>query len=139
MVFATFSTTIGYILGAKVLGDAIGVLSVAVAWATFYPLAFALLGYIIVKTIHLPLGRYARESWPIIACAALAWALGYAAYLACGSHMLPPIRAVITGTVAMATMLIVLDKWQHVSFRTMKAALSGDSPPPPTPSDPPPP
>jgi O-antigen/teichoic acid export membrane protein len=144
MVFAALATTTGYVLGAKLLGGELGVLSVAIAWATFYPLAFVLLGYLIVKTIDLPLGRYGRESLPIVACAVISWTAGYGAQLACGDRLVPWARVVVTGAAALAVMLVLLDKWQGFSFRTMKAAIASDkptaiTPPPPPPDDPPPP
>jgi hypothetical protein len=121
-------TTGGYVIGAQTLGDSIGPLSVAVAWATFYPLAFALLGYLVVRTISLPLGRYIRESWGIIACASIAWAVGFTIQAVAGG-LEPWIRMVVCAIAAMGAMLVLLDKWQGFSFRTMKAALAGDKPP----------
>jgi len=115
----------GYFVGAIVLGDALGALSVAVAWVVFYPIAFGLLGYLVVKTIDLPLRRYGAESWPIVGCAAIAWAVGYGAQQLCGDQMAPSIRTVLTAGTATGAMLLILDKWQQVSLRTMKAALAG--------------
>jgi O-antigen/teichoic acid export membrane protein len=62
MVIASICVPAMYILGANVLGGHIGFFSVAVAWAVGYPLAFAVLCYLVVRAVDLPLGEYARAA-----------------------------------------------------------------------------
>jgi O-antigen/teichoic acid export membrane protein len=75
MIIASIVVPGCFVIGAIVLGPSLGLLSVAVAWAVGYPLAFVALGYLVVKTIDLPLGAYLRGAGgPVLCCVA-----GYAA------------------------------------------------------------
>src|SRR5262249_4942857 len=58
-----------FVLGAVLLGGRLGLLSVALAWAVGYPIAFAILIYLVASTIQLPLVTYLRGGAGIIACA----------------------------------------------------------------------
>ena len=62
MVSATLVVPAMFVAGALVLGDRLGFLSVAVAWAIGYPIAFAVLMYTIITTIELPVAAYARAA-----------------------------------------------------------------------------
>src|SRR5262249_8570255 len=55
MVSATVAVPAMFVIGALALGHRLGFLSVAVAWAAGYPLAFAVLAYLVVRSIELPL------------------------------------------------------------------------------------
>ena len=65
-----------FVAGANLFGDRLGFLSVAVAWAVGYPLAFAVLSYLVVKAVELPLGPYLRGAWGIVGCSLGALAAG---------------------------------------------------------------
>jgi len=122
MVTAAICTTGGYVIGAEVLGDELGPLSVAIAWAVFYPLAFALLAYLVVKTIDLDLRRFVAETWGILACNAIAAAAAFGAQLACGG-LEPWVRMIITTVVLGGVLIVILDKWQGLSFRSLKSSM----------------
>lgn len=122
MIAAAVCTTGGYIIGAEVLGDQFKAMSVAIAWAVFYPLAFGILAYLVVKTIHLDTRRFLAETWGIIACNAIAGVAAFLAQLACGG--LPAWARMIVVIVVLGGVLIpLLDKWQGLSFRSMKSSM----------------
>src|SRR5690606_14960025 len=54
MVIAAITVPGMFVLSANVLGDHVGFLSVAIGWAVGYPIAFAALGYLVVKGVSLP-------------------------------------------------------------------------------------
>jgi O-antigen/teichoic acid export membrane protein len=126
MVVATFAVPGSFVLGAELLGpmfahDA-GFLSVAVAWAIGYPLAFVALSYLVVKTIDLPVGRYVAQSIPIIVCAAAGVAVGFAVDLALGNAS-DAVRLVSIGGSALATIALLLATWQNITPRSIAASL----------------
>ncbi|HET7501013.1 MAG TPA: oligosaccharide flippase family protein, partial [Kofleriaceae bacterium] len=82
MVVAAIAVPGSFLVGASLLGDRYGLLSVALAWAIGYPIAFAALSYLVVRSINLPLGAYVRGSWGIIGCCLAGLAAGEALSLA---------------------------------------------------------
>ncbi len=50
-----------FIVGANVLGAELGLLSIAVAWAVGYPIAFGILLFLVSSTIQLPIRVYVRR------------------------------------------------------------------------------
>lgn len=126
MVIATFAVPASFVLAAATLGshfahDA-GFLSVALAWAFGYPLAFAALAFLVVKTIDLPVGRYVRSSAPIVACAAGGIAIGLVIDLAL-PHASDIIRLAAIGGSALATIAILLARSQGITPRSIAASL----------------
>ena len=126
MVIATFAVPGSFVLAAATLGHSFaldaGFLSVALAWAIGYPLAFAALAFFVVKTIDLPVGRYVGSSIPIVACAAAGIAVGFGIDLAL-PHASDIIRLVAIGGSALATIAILLATWQGITPRSIAASL----------------
>jgi O-antigen/teichoic acid export membrane protein len=126
MVIATFAVPASFVLAAKFLGPSFAAdarfLSVALAWAIGYPLAFAALAYLVVRTIDLPLGRYARQSFPIIVCAAAGIVAGFAVHLAI-PHESDAFRLVAITFAALATIVLLLATWQKITPRFIAASL----------------
>ncbi len=109
----------GFVLCAWLLGPSMGAHSVAVGWLAFYPIAFVMLGYLVVKTISLPLGPYLRGSGGIVGCALAGLATGYGASvltegLGAGARL-----AVIAAT-SLATIGALLVTWQGITPRSIK-------------------
>jgi len=69
MTIAAIVVPAAFVLGAVVLGDRLGLLSVAVAWAVGYPLAFAMLIYLVAHMTQLSILDYLRSGAGIVACA----------------------------------------------------------------------
>jgi O-antigen/teichoic acid export membrane protein len=126
MIVATFAVPGSFWLGAELLGSAFardaGFLSVAVAWGIGYPLAFAALAYLVVKTIDLPVRAYLAKTLPIIACAAAAVGIGLGIDLAIG-NVSDIIRLIAIGGSALATIVLLLTTWQKITPRSIAASL----------------
>jgi len=128
MVTASILVPSMFGLGAAVLGPSFegdhGLLSVAIAWAVGYPLAFAVLGWIVATTIDLPVGRYLRESWGMIGCcvAGAAAGIGVSIALVDASEI---VRIFAVGGTALVVMLTLLVTWQKITPKSIKAAIKG--------------
>ncbi len=126
MVVATFAVPGSFVLGAKLLGPSFAsdarFLSVAVAWAIGYPLAFIALAYLVVRTIELPVGRYIAQSTSIIVCAAAGIAMGFAIDLAMPDAP-DALRLVSIAAAALTTIAILLVTWQKITPKFIAASL----------------
>jgi O-antigen/teichoic acid export membrane protein len=124
MVVAALAVPGSFIAGAALLGDRLGMLSVAIAWAVGYPIAFAALSYLVARSIALPLGRYARGSWGIVGCCLAGLAAGFAvSALLAGAHDL--LRMVAIGGTALAVTGALVSTWQGITPRSIVAAIKG--------------
>jgi O-antigen/teichoic acid export membrane protein len=122
MVIASIAVPAMYVLGANVLGNQIGFLSVAVAWAVGYPIAFVVLSYLVVKAVDLPLGAYARGAWGIIGCCLAGLVVGYATTLLL-AHTTDGIRMAAVTASSMATILTLLVTWQKITPASIRSSL----------------
>jgi polysaccharide transporter, PST family len=123
MVATAIVMPLAYVLSAWLLGD-LGPVAVAIGWSVGYPIAFAWLGYLVFRSIRLPLGRYARAAWGIVACAAGAWVVGWALGWAV-PETLPALRAVSIGGAAVVVLAFLLGVWQGITPRSIRAAMKG--------------
>jgi len=122
MVAAAVLVPLSFVVGAEVLGDRFGLLSVAIAWAVGYPLAFLVLSYLVVKTLALPLGDYLRASWGIVGCClaglAAGWALTYPLADAGDG-----VRMALVGGTSIVVTLALLVVWQKITPRSIAASV----------------
>lgn len=124
MMVATIAVPGSFMIGAWLLGDRYGVLSIAIAWAVGYPIAFAALSYLVARSIDLPMGRYLRESWGIIGCCLAGFAAGLAAsYLIPDAHHL--IRLVAITIACLGVTALLLAYWQKITPRSIGRAIRG--------------
>lgn len=123
MVFTAIAMPLAYVVGAVALEDH-GPVSVAVAWSVGYPLAFVWLGYLVYRSIHLPLARYGRAAGGIVLCAAAGWAVGEGLSWVLPDTM-PVLRASAIGGVAFAVLAGSLAVWQGITPKSIKAAMKG--------------
>lgn len=124
MVAAAIAVPGSFLVGASVLGDHLGMLSVAGAWAVGYPIAFAALSYLVVRSIDLPLGEYLRGGGGIVGCCLAGLAAGLATSLALGGQG-DAVRMVAVGGVALVVTFALLARWQRITPRTVIAAIKG--------------
>jgi O-antigen/teichoic acid export membrane protein len=122
MIVATIFVPGAFLVGALVLGDSLGFLSVAVAWAVGYPIAFAVLMITIVTTIELPVSAYARAAWGIVGCCAAGVAAGSAVSLALATAGDATRLGAIGGTFLVVTGAL-LAGWQKITPRSIAASL----------------
>lgn len=122
---ASIVLPLSYLAGALLLGDSIGLLSVAVAWAVGYPLAFAFLMWIAVSTLEWSLGALLRSIAGVAGCIVVAGLVGWAAHLAVAG--LPAFaQLVIDAVVIVATAALLLAYTQGLTLRGAARALRGD-------------
>jgi O-antigen/teichoic acid export membrane protein len=114
MVVATICVPGSFWLGAVVLGDRLGFLSVAAAWAIGYPLAFVALAYLVVRTIRLPVRDYVAGCGGIIISCGAGIGAGFAM-----AALLPPVDRVahmlVVGGASLAVTLGLLATWQKIT------------------------
>lgn len=123
MVIATICVPGSFWLGAVVLGGRLGLLSVAVAWAIGYPLAFVALSYLVVKTIGLPARAYAAAALEIIACCAAGIGAGFAVSAALADAT-RGLRLVAIGGTSLAVTAALLATWQKITPRSIARSLA---------------
>lgn len=124
MIVATIAVPASFVASANVLGSSISVVSIAVAWAIGYPIAFAALGYLVVRTIDMPLREYFQGTWGVIACCLAGFAAGLAAsYAMTGA---PPVARLIgISSTALAVTFLLVGYWQKITPRSVARALKG--------------
>jgi O-antigen/teichoic acid export membrane protein len=126
MLIATIAVPGSFVLGAAALGPHLasdaGFLSVALAWALGYPLAFAALAFLVVKTIELPVGTYVATSFPIVVCAIAGIAVGFAVDFAV-PHASDVTRLAAIGGSALATIGLLLATWQGITPKRIARSL----------------
>lgn len=123
MIVALVAVPSSFVIGAKLLGPSIGFLSVAAAWAIGYPIAFAVLAYLVIHTIKLPVKEYLRASWGIIASCGIGCGVGFAVDLVLVPDASDLVRLVAIGGSALATMGVLLTVWQGLTPRGISASL----------------
>jgi O-antigen/teichoic acid export membrane protein len=124
MAVAAIAVPGSFLLCAHVLGPRLGLLSVAVAWAAGYPLAFAALSYLVVRSIHPPVREYLRSSWGIIGSCLAGLAAGFGASLVLrDAHDV--VRLWLVGGAALAVTVTLFATWQKLTPRSIIAALRG--------------
>jgi len=123
-IVATIAVPGSFVLASQLLGSHVGMLSVPIAWAVGYPIAFGVLQYLVVRSIDLPLVAYVRASWGILGCCFAGFAVGYAV-----SVTLPEVSdltrlVTISGAAIVVTFLLV-GYWQKITPRSVIAAIKG--------------
>ena len=120
-----------FLLAASLLGDRMGFLSVALAWAVGYPIAFAVLLALAVFTLAIPMRQFLRAVVGVPLCMLAGLAVGLATqWLAAG---LPAIaRMPIAIVLTIGTIAVLLAYTQGLSVAAARRALKG--PPAPTPT-----
>ncbi len=122
---AAIALPIAYIAGAVLLGDRIGYLGVAVAWACGYPIAFVVLIYLVTRTLDWTFASYGRSIVGVFACMVASGAAGAGVHLALAATA-PSIRLIATTLAIMASAALLLAYTQGISLRTVRRAMRGD-------------
>lgn len=124
MAVAAIAVPGSFLLGAHLLGDRFGLLSVAIAWAVGYPIAFAALSFLVVRAIDLPLRLYLQSSWGIVGCCLAGLVAGLAVSGAL-RHAGDAARLGAAGGTALAVIVTLLVVWQRITPRSIAAAIKG--------------
>lgn len=122
MVTATVALPSLYVLSAIVLRP-LGAVSVAIAWAVGYPIAFWVLAHVTVRELPERAAGLLRRVSGTAACTAIAVvpALGVM-WLLRGADPLPRMSA--TTATLVSVLVVLLSRWQHMGPRAIAAALS---------------
>jgi O-antigen/teichoic acid export membrane protein len=124
MLIAALAVPGSFLLCAHLLGPRLGLLSVAIAWVVGYPIAFAVLSYLVVRSIQVPVRKYLRASWGIIGCCLAGLVAGLAVSFAL-PHTGDATRLFAVGGTALAATVALLAFWQKITPRSIIAALRG--------------
>ncbi len=116
-----------YVGFAAWLGPEMGYESVAVAWAAGYPVAFAVLTFLVMRGLGVSAGLYVRRIAGILACAGASLAAGALARLATASAR-AGVRLAIIVLVSTSVLAILLAWFQGISPRSVARGLRGVSP-----------
>ena len=112
-LFLTFAIT---------LGDQLGFMSVAIAWAVGYPIAFAVLVALALRRLHLTVRVYLRRVIGIPLCAAAAMGAGELVRWATLS-LHPGVRFGAVCAISLAVLGMLLAYTQGISVRSVSRAL----------------
>ena len=123
MFIATFAVPGSFLIGALTLGGRMNFLSVAVAWAIGYPIAFAVLAYLVIHTVKLPVREYLRASWGIIASCAIGCGVGFVVDFLLVPDAGDLLRLMAIAGSALVTMGLLLVYWQKLTPRGISASL----------------
>jgi O-antigen/teichoic acid export membrane protein len=124
MAFASIFVPGAFVVCAELLGARFGLLSVAIGWAVGYPIAFAILSYLVVRAIELPMMEYLRGCAGILACAGGGLALGLAvAFATSGAGDV--LKMIVVGSTALVGTFGLLAWWQGVTPRSIAKSLRG--------------
>lgn len=116
-----------FIVSAELFGDDLQEISVALAWAIGYPIAFVVLFAMALRLLRLRLGEYLRRSMGIPAVAAVAMlASAGARWLA--DPLVPWARLLIAAAVLAAVFFVLLAYREGISPRSVMRALKEESP-----------
>jgi len=128
MTVAAIAMPTSYVIGAMVLGDRLGLESVAVAWAVGYPIAFTVLLYMATHTIGFTVLGYFRQVGGVAGCMLLAGLAG-----ATIRYLLGPAPAAVRLGATTAAVLVsagfLLAYTQGLSLRTMMRSMKDPQPP----------
>jgi polysaccharide transporter, PST family len=122
---ASITLPIAFVVGAIVLRD-LDYLSVAVAWAVGYPVAFAVLIVLAMYSIDWKTWAYFRAVAGVAGCMLGSAVIAYGVYWLLGP--LPPwLRLVVTSAVVVASTGALLAYTQGMSIRTAMRAMKGEA------------
>lgn len=123
--YQTFAAIIvpgGFVACAGIFGDRLGPVSVAVGWSVAYPVAFGVLAYLVAVTIGLPVGRYLRSCWGIVACCAAGLVAGVCTWPFTGG-LGHGMRMIVEAGAASLVMGALLATWQDIRPRAVVRSL----------------
>jgi O-antigen/teichoic acid export membrane protein len=100
---AAIALPLAFVIGAAVLGPRLGFLSVAVAWAVGYPVAFAVLVFMALATLRWTFTAYFRSVMGVGACTLVAAVIAFAAHHWLLATLAAPARLAITAGIVVVT------------------------------------
>jgi hypothetical protein len=105
-------------VAAVVLGDELGMLSVAIAWAVGYPLAFLVLLWMAVHSIKWKLSSYLRSIAGVSMCMIVGALVGFGVHWLVGSFP-AVVRLGVSAGAIVVTIGLLLAYTQGISIRSV--------------------
>lgn len=120
-LFATVALSTMYVVMSSALHSQ-GAFSVAIAWAIGYPLAFALLVYMVFEQLELKLAAYVRAFWKIPVLVVIGSLVGLGVKLMVGG-LTVPLRFALTGGTVVVVSFALLGTLEAYSPRAIIRSL----------------
>jgi O-antigen/teichoic acid export membrane protein len=124
---ATIMLPLMFLLGAVLLGDRFGMLSVAISWAVGYPLAFLVLLWLALQSIEWTLGKYLRSIGGVALCMIAGGLVGEGVHWALGG-MTAVIRLGVSAGVIVVVIGLLLAYTQGISIRSIMKGVKSEPP-----------
>lgn len=124
MVIASIVLPLLFVLFALLLGPWLGFLSVALAWAVGYPVAFAALLYMTTTVLEMRVTDLLRRVTGIAACAAVATLASLVVHLALGAAP-ASLRFAAAAAVLLVTFFALLGRFEGITPRSVARSLRG--------------
>ncbi|HEU0037404.1 MAG TPA: oligosaccharide flippase family protein [Kofleriaceae bacterium] len=128
-LIATLTLPLAFIVGAVVLGDDLQYLSVAVAWAVGYPIAFSALIWMATTSLQWSVLAYLRAIAGVMACMIAGALAGLGVHVLLAGE-LAVLRLGVTAAVSVLVAGVLLAYTQGISPRSALQSLKGSTPPP---------
>jgi O-antigen/teichoic acid export membrane protein len=126
MLSAAIVLPLAFIGFSVVLGGELDYVSVAIAWAVGYPLAFAVLIWLAVHTLGWSIGGYVRAVGGVLACLVASGVLALVAHRFMPA-LAPSLRLLITATVVALSAGLLLAYTQGLSLRTAMRSMKAEA------------
>ncbi|MBA3817560.1 MAG: oligosaccharide flippase family protein [Deltaproteobacteria bacterium] len=125
MLSAAIVMPASFWLGAVVFGDSLDYVSVAVAWAIGYPIAFSVLIWLAVYTLGWSVGGYLRAVAGVTLCLLAAGVVAFGVHSVLGGAS-AGLRATLTAATVILVAGLLLAYTQGLSLRTAMRAIKAD-------------
>ncbi|MFN0247499.1 MAG: oligosaccharide flippase family protein [Kofleriaceae bacterium] len=124
MVTATVAVPGSFLLFAWLLGPYVGVISVPIAWAVGYPIAFGVLQYLVAHSIELSTVRYLKACWGVVGCCVAGFVVGLVvSYVMAGAS--DGARLAAMASSSLVVMFGLVATWQKITPRSIARAVKG--------------
>lgn len=126
MLSAAVLLPLAFLVGGSLLGPHLGFLSVAIAWAVGYPIAFGVLIWLAMQTLSWSARSFLREVRGVAGSMLAAMLLGMGVHAVLAPLVADGVRLVVTAGVVVTATGLLLAYTQGLSLRTAKRAMQGD-------------
>jgi O-antigen/teichoic acid export membrane protein len=124
MIIASIVLPLLFVLFALILGPWLDYLSVAVAWAVGYPVAFAALLFMTTTVLEMRISDLLRRIVGIAGSAAAATVLSLVVHLALAGAAVP-LRFAAAGSVLLVAFFALLARFEGITIRSVARSLRG--------------
>lgn len=121
-IVASIVLPVAYVAFGELLGARLGAVSVSLAWAVAYPVAFAVLAVYGLRAVEMRFAQYVAVTWGLFGCAAVACLPGFALrYGLVFAHVPALARVVLVGGAMVIVILWMFVKTQGLVLPRRRA------------------